>query len=155
MSRFKPVRNIDEIDLKVIDLMTLRKANKEISQALKIPLSTIQRRVRNLIEAGFVNFNAEINYEKFGFKTGLVHVYLKNGNIDETAKKIKELKHITSIEIHIGNSDVLGHVVYKGGKELLNLIASIKSMEAVDKVVWSERVYQSPPKVNSSILTLK
>jgi hypothetical protein len=27
-------------------------------------------------------------------------------------------------------------------------------MEAVDKVVWSERVYQSPPKVNSSILTL-
>jgi DNA-binding Lrp family transcriptional regulator len=108
-------KNIDEIDLKVIDLMTLRKTNKEISQALKIPLSTIQRRVRNLIEAGFVNFNAGINYVKFGFKTGLVHVYLKNGNIDETAKKIKELKHVTSIEIHIGNSDVLGHVVYKGG----------------------------------------
>jgi hypothetical protein len=61
---------------------------------------------------------------------------------------------VTWIEIHIGNSDVLGHVVYNGGKELLNLIASIKSMEAVDKVVWSERVYQSPPKVNSSILTL-
>jgi predicted transcriptional regulator len=52
-------KNIDEIDIKIIDLMILNKNNKEISQDLKIPLSTIQRRVRNLISVGYVTFRAQ------------------------------------------------------------------------------------------------
>jgi DNA-binding Lrp family transcriptional regulator len=139
------------IDIKIINLMVLYKTNKEISRDLDIPLSTIQRRVRNLIAARFVVSNIEINYEMFGFKTGLVHVYLRNGNIEETAKKMQNLNQITDVEIHIGNSDILGNVIYKEGKELLNLIATIKKMPGVDKIIWSERVYQSPPKGNESM----
>lgn len=131
--------------------MVLYKTNKEISQDLKIPLSTIQRRVRNLIFTGYVVSNIEVNYKMFGFKTGLVHVYLRNGNIDEVAKKIHNLNQITYIEIHIGNSDILGNVIYREGKELLNVIAAIKKMAGVDRVVWSERVYQSPSKGNESM----
>ena len=47
-------------------------------------------------------------------------------DIDETAKKVYEVDGITSFEIHIGNSDILANVVYKEGKELLNIIAAIK-----------------------------
>ena len=83
----KFVKNIDAIDIKIIDLMVLYKTNKEISQNLKIPLSTVQRRVRNLITARFVVSNIEVNYQMFGFKTGLLHVYLRNGNIEITTKK--------------------------------------------------------------------
>lgn len=144
------VKNIDAIDTKIINLMLLYKSNKEISKDLKISLSTVQRRVRNLITARFVVSNIEVNYQMFGFKTGLVHVYLRNGNIEETAKKIQNLDQITYVEIHIGNYDILGNVIYKEGKELLNLIATIKKMSGVDKVVWSERVYQSPTKGNDS-----
>jgi predicted transcriptional regulator len=79
--------NIDTIDYRIINLMVMYKTNKGISQDLKIPLSTIQRRVRNLITKGYVVSNIEVNYQMFGFKTGLVHVYLRNGNIKETAKK--------------------------------------------------------------------
>ena len=143
--------NIDTIDYRIINLMVMYKTNKEISQDLKIPLSTIQRRVRNLITKGYVVSNIEVNYQMFGFKTGLVHVYLRNGNIQETAKKIENLDQITCVEIHIGNSDILGNVIYKQGKELLNLIATIKKMQGVDRTVWSERVYQSPPKGNESM----
>jgi len=50
------------------------------------------------------------------------------------------------VEIHIGNSDILGHVIYKEGKDLLDLISSIKRIEGVDRIVWSERIYQSPIK---------
>ena len=122
----KFVKNIDVIDIKIINLMILYKTNKEISRDLNIPLSTVQRRVRNLITARFVVSNIEVNYQMFGFKTGLVHVYLRNGNIEETTKKIENLNEITYVEIHIGNSDILGNVIYKEGKELLNLIATIK-----------------------------
>ena len=144
----KFVKNIDAIDIKIINLLVLYKTNKEISKDLVIPLSAVQRRVRNLITARYVVSNIEVNYQMFGFKTGLVHVYLRNGNIEETTKKIENLNQITFVEIHIGNSDILGNVIYKEGKELLNLIATIKKMQGVDRIVWSERVYQSPSKGN-------
>jgi DNA-binding Lrp family transcriptional regulator len=148
----KFVKNIDAIDTKIINLMLLYKSNKEISKDLKISLSTVQRRVRNLITAKFVGSNIEVNYQMFGFKTGLVHVYLRNGNIEETVKKIQDLDQITYVEIHICNYDILGNVIYSEGKELLNLIATIKKMPGVDKVVWSERVYQGPTKGNDSMV---
>ena len=152
MSKNRIDKSIDEIDIKIIDLMILNKNNKQISQELIIPLSTVQRRVRNLISEGYVTFNAQINYQKFGFKTGLLHIYLKNGDIEETAKKIHNLQNVTTIEIHVGNSDILGHVVYKDGKALLNLISKIKKISDIEKIVWSERIYQSTTKEYDNII---
>ena len=152
MSKNRIDKSIDEIDIKIIDLMILNKNNKQISQELIIPLSTVQRRVRNLISEGYVTFNAQINYQKLGFKTGLLHIYLKSGDIEETAKKIHNLQNVTTIEIHVGNSDILGHVVYKDGKSLLNLISEIKKISDIEKIVWSERIYQSTTKEYDNII---
>ena len=107
-----------------------------------------------MISAGYVTFGVQINYQKFGFKSGLLHIYLRNGNIEESAKKIQYLQNITSVEIHIGNSDILGHVIYKEGKDLLNLISEIKKIDNIEKVVWSERIYQSPSKEKDNILNI-
>jgi Lrp/AsnC family transcriptional regulator, regulator for asnA, asnC and gidA len=147
-------KNIDEIDIRIIDLMILDKNNKEISQDLKIPLSTIQRRVRNLISVGYVTFKAQINYQKFGFKTGLLHIYLRNGNIEETAKKIHSLQNVTTVEIHIGNSDILGHVVYRDSRDLLNLISEVKKLDNIERIVWSERIFQSTSKENKDVINI-
>ena len=75
-----------------------------------------------------------------------MHIYLKNGDIEKTAKKVYDLDGITSFEIHIGNSDILANVVYKEGKELLDIIIAIKKFAEVERIVWSERIYQSPSK---------
>ena len=147
-------KNIDEIDVKIIDLMILNKTNKQISSQLNLPLSTIQRRTRILLTSGLVKSQVQINYHKFGFKTGLLHVYLKNGNIEEMAKSIYKLDGITSVEIHIGNSDILGNVIYKDSGDLLNLVTTIKNMNEVERIVWSERVYQSPSKINEKLKSL-
>ena len=136
----------DSIDIKIIELMVNGRNNKQISSQLSVPLSTIQRRVRALLVSGIITHRVHLNYEKLGFKSGLLHIYLKNGNIDETAKKVYEVDGITSFEIHIGNSDILANVVYKEGKELLNIITTIKKLEGVERIVWSERIYQSPSK---------
>jgi DNA-binding Lrp family transcriptional regulator len=113
---------------------------------LSIPLSTIQRRVRHLLASGIIKSKIEVDYQTLGFKTGLIHIYLKNGSIDTIAKKIHEFEGITSIEIHIGNSDILGNAIYKDGKKLLNLISKIKDIVGVDRIMWSERIYRSQPK---------
>ena len=68
--------HFDEIDVRIMDLLILGKNNKEIATQMKIPLSTIQRRVRNLIYSQSIIVKSNINYEKFGFKTGLLYIYL-------------------------------------------------------------------------------
>lgn len=111
-----------------------------------MPLSTIQRRVRNLFESGIINSKVELDYEKLGYKTGVLNIYLMNGNIDDIAKRIHQLDSVISIEIHIGNCDILANVVYDDGKKLLSIMSEIKNFEGVDRIVWSERIYQSPKK---------
>lgn len=62
------------------------------------------------------------------------------------AKRIDQLEGVTSIEIYIGNSDILANVVYKDGKKLLSLVSIISNLEGVESIAWSERVCQSPHK---------
>lgn len=85
----------------------------------------------------------------------MVHVYLRDGIISEIAKKVFELDGITFVEIHIGNSDILGNIIYKDGKGLLNIISAIKKMQGVEQVVWSERTYPSPLKEYKELESLK
>ena len=141
-SNYSPVLNVDKIDSEIIGLLLNGKNNKEISTKIRIPLSTVQRRVRNLIAKNLVTFNSQINYPKFGFKVGMLHIYLEDGDFERIANKIMELDGVTSVEVHIGNSDLIANVVYRRSIELLELIAKVKSFEKIDKIVWSETVYK-------------
>ena len=78
---------------------------------------------------------SEINYERFGFKMGSLHIYLEDGSIDEVAHQTNEIKGIESVEVHIGNSDLIENVIYKHSKELLDLITQVKKNKKIDKIV--------------------
>ncbi|WP_159357286.1 Lrp/AsnC family transcriptional regulator [Candidatus Nitrosocosmicus agrestis] len=132
--------NVDETDIEIISHLLLGKNNKNISSEMNIPLSTVQRRVRNLISKELVLFSSDINYNKFGFKVGMLHIYQKDGNIERIAEEIKVMPGVRSVEIHIGNSDLIANVVYKDGTDLLKLISKVKSKTGVERIVWSERI---------------
>ncbi len=149
-----PVVNVDRIDNEIIGLLLNGRNNKEISTKIRIPLSTVQRRVRNLISKDLVTFNSEINYQKFGFKLGMLHIYLEDGDFERIADRLKELDGIISVEVHIGNSDLIANVIYKHSIELLELIAKVKSFEKIDKIVWSEMIYKVSSKKNPIIPNL-
>lgn len=134
--------NVDKIDSEIIGLLLNGKNNKEISTKIRIPLSTVQRRVRNLIAKNLVTLNSQINYPKFGFKVGMLHIYLEDGDFERIDNKIMELDGVTSVEVYIGNSDLIANVVYRRSIELLELIAKVKSFEKIDKIAWSEMVYK-------------
>jgi Lrp/AsnC family transcriptional regulator, regulator for asnA, asnC and gidA len=131
--------------------MTIGLANKEIAKRLKIPLSTIQRRTRHLVENGTVSLKAEINLKKMGIKKGMIHVYLSDGNVDQIARKIGTIQAIDSVEVHIGNSDLIGNVLYRDNRQLLQTISDIKRIESVERVVWSEQIYDI--KTNNNVMT--
>jgi len=115
-------------------------SNNQIASKTGRPLSTIQRRRKQILDGGFIKSNYEIDYARFGFKKGLLHVYLKDGDVDITAEKLLELDGVLTVSIHLGNSDVVADYACKDAIDLLNLIAAIKKFPNVDRVIWSEEV---------------
>ena len=145
---------LDKQDYRIINRMIQNADNKDISENLRIPLSTIQRRTRILIREGYIRQVFQPNYKKLGLKKGLLHVYVRTGNIKEMAEELLSSDGIMSAGIHVGNSDIVGEFVYEDNKQLVDLISHVKDNDAVDRVVWSEEVYLLPGKEHSILAVL-
>ena len=145
---------LDKQDYRIINRMLQNADNKDISENLRIPLSTIQRRTRILIREGYIRQIFQPNYKKLGLKKGLLHVYVRTGNIKEMAEELLSSDGIMSAGIHVGNSDIVGEFVYEDSKQLVDLISHAKDNDAVDRVVWSEEVYLLPGKEHSILAVL-
>jgi DNA-binding Lrp family transcriptional regulator len=115
-------------------------SNADIAAELQKPLSTIQRRTRQLVSSGIITQRYRLDYKKLGYKKGFLHVYLKDGKIYEVAEKLRNLDHVLSVSVHIGNSDVVAEYATSESNDLLGLMAEVKHMPTVDRVVWSEEV---------------
>ena len=136
--------NIDNIDKKIIELLLANHDNSFISQKLDIPLSTIQRRTRKLFEKEIISTKIELNYEKLGYKRGLLHIYLKKGQLDKIGQIVVEKRGMLSVSVHVGNSDLVALFVYRDSKDLIETMTNIKEIEGVERVLWSEEVYFIP-----------
>ncbi|HJT84509.1 MAG TPA: Lrp/AsnC family transcriptional regulator [Nitrososphaeraceae archaeon] len=136
---------IDNIDKKIIELLLSNHDNSAIAKKLKIPLSTIQRRTRKLFEKELVSTKVELNYQKLGYKRGLLHVYLQKGLMEQIGKSIVKKRGILSVSVHVGNSDLVALFVYRDTKDLIETMGEIKEIEGVDRVLWSEEVYFIAP----------
>jgi Lrp/AsnC family transcriptional regulator for asnA, asnC and gidA len=132
---------IDNIDMKIIELLTFGQSSKQISDKLEVPLSTIQRRKRKLGERELIVTRTEPNYEKLGFKRGLIHLYINMREIDNVGFKLSKMSGITSASVHVGNSDLVGFFIYRNTRQLLKMTTDVKQIPGVDKVMWSEEVY--------------
>ncbi len=133
--------NLDRVDIKLIDMMLSGLTPRQSAEQMGKPVSTIQRRARLLIKDGILRPNFELGYSKLGIKKGLLHVYLKDGNISEIVDKLQMRKGIFVVSVHLGNSDIIATFIFKDSRDVLDLIAWTKRLPGVEKVVWSEEVY--------------
>lgn len=135
--------------------MTIGNDNKQISTELKIPLSTIQRRTKLILGSGIINIRILPSFKRLGIKKGLLHVYLRNGDIKDSALKVSKMDGILSSSVHVGNSDIVGDYVYEDSEQLVDTISNIKHMENVERVLWSEEVYSVPVNTENVLSSLK
>jgi len=141
-SKINPIINrIDRLDEDIIQLLLKGKNSKDIAYNVRSPLSTVQRRTRKLFENELIVSTVELNYEKLGYKRGLLHLYLSDGIVDEVGKILAERAGILSVAVHIGNSDLVALFIYKDSKQLLETISESKKIKGVERVLWSEEVY--------------
>lgn len=57
---------------------------------------------------------------------------------------MSKLPGVITANVHIGNSDVVLEFLFHDSTEVLNLIASVKKSEEVERIAWSEPVYVVP-----------
>lgn len=57
------------------------------------------------------------------------------------AEKFLDLQGVVSASAHLGNSDIVLEFVFEDSGEVLKLISTVKHLNGVQKVVWSEEVY--------------
>ena len=139
--QYAKTNRIDKLDSEIIQLLLKGKNSKYIANKVKSPLSTVQRRTRKLFEEELIVSTVELNYEKLGYKRGLLHLYLSDGQVDEVGNNLAERAGILSVAVHIGNSDLVALFIYKDSKQLLDTISESKKIKGVERVLWSEEVY--------------
>jgi DNA-binding Lrp family transcriptional regulator len=147
--------SLDSADFKMIALLVTGHDTKQISESLKIPLSTVQRHIRKIMLSGIVQTKIEPNFLRLGIKKGLLNVYLSNGDIKEIAMKISKMDGILSCSVHVGNCDVVGEFVYEDSEQLVDTVSNIRHLEGVRNVLWSEEVYSVPVTAENILSSFK
>ena len=107
-----------------------------------MPLSTIQRRTRRILQSRIIKVDYTLNFKLLGIKRGLLHIYLSDGQLGKTGEKILEMDGILSTTYHVGNSDIVSEFIYENSEDLIDTIADIKQMEGIERILWSEEIFK-------------
>jgi DNA-binding Lrp family transcriptional regulator len=133
-------REIDELDIKLLNLLQRGYDNKQIADKVDNPLSTIQRRTRLIFERGLAASKIEPDYAKLGLKKGYLILRLKGGKIADIVEMLQQVSGIISISANIGVFPLICIIIYRDTKELWNIISNVQELDNVKEVLWSEEV---------------
>ena len=135
---------LDSTNIKIISELVRQPniSSLNLSKKLDIPLSTLQRR-RSRIENDILKRNYTFNYKAFGGRVGDLIVCVDKGKSREVAQALlkRYRNNIVSCNTRINSEhNVSAHTIFKDTGELHELVESIKTMDYVSAVQWSELV---------------
>jgi DNA-binding Lrp family transcriptional regulator len=134
-------REIDELDIKLLNLLQRGYDNKQIADKVDNPLSTIQRRTRLIFERGLAASTIEPDYAKLGYKKGYLILRLNGGKIADMLERLQQVSGIISISANIGIFPLICIIIYRDTEELWNITSNVQELDNVKEVLWSEEVY--------------
>jgi DNA-binding Lrp family transcriptional regulator len=141
----RPDIGLSQIDRKLLKILLspngVQKSTKSISAKLGIPVTTIRRR-RKRLEDKFLKIQYVLDIDKFGWRRVDFFISIRNGMVNTVANRLMELNDVTYVGKSIGEHtiDLRVETIVKDNAVLLDLLESIKGMEGVKDVVWSEIV---------------
>jgi DNA-binding Lrp family transcriptional regulator len=134
------VDSFDEIDLKLLNLFLRYKNNKRIAQESKIPLSTVKRRTKNMLNGGLVSQKVEINYNKLGINKAFLFINTSKKEHSVIVTDLFKINQILSISVTLYNFDLICIVVFKDNKELSGIVSATKKTPGVKKVLIAQEI---------------
>ena len=141
----KQESSISELDRKLLKILLMpngdSKSSKSLSAKLGIPITTVRRR-RKRLEDKFLKINYVLDISKFGWKRIDFFISIRNGMVDAVAKKLLDIDEVTYVGKSIGEHtiDLRIETIVKDNASILDHLETIKAMDGVNDVVWSEIV---------------
>ena len=134
---------IDRTNIAIIDALVNdpNMSSREISQRLKVPLSTIQRR-RSILERSVLLKQYQIDIREFGWRTADLFLSVGKGNSEKIAELLLTKPNVLSVSTRVGNPEinVAAQFFFRDSQELHRLIEEVKAIGNVERVEWSEVV---------------
>jgi DNA-binding Lrp family transcriptional regulator len=140
-AKMRQQKEVDELDLQLLNLLLKGFDNKRIADTTESPLSTIQRRTRLIFERGLATSKVEPDYKRLGFKKGFLAIRLKGGRIQSMVERLQGIRGIIAISANIGTFPITCTIAYKNTPELWNMISSVQELDNIQEVLWSEEIY--------------
>ncbi|MDW0257065.1 MAG: winged helix-turn-helix transcriptional regulator [Nitrososphaeraceae archaeon] len=141
----RPDIGLSQIDRKILKILLTPnghlKSTKSISTKLGIPITTVRRR-RKRLEDKFLKVQYVLDIEKFGWRRIDFFISIRNGMVDAVAKKLLDIDEVTYVGKSIGEHtiDLRIETIVKDNASILDHLETIKAMDGVKDVVWSEIV---------------
>ena len=134
----------DSIDINIIRELLANADIKsvDIASKYKVPISTIQRRRKRLVDS-ILEKKYLIDITKRDLRTGIILANVKRGKAKEVAKMILERHKSNAISSSIRINDqnnVITEIIYNTSSELYNILENVKKIPYVSSATWSELV---------------
>ncbi len=130
-------------------------SSRMLEQKLGIPRSTIQRR-RSHLERTYLEHPYFLDLAKLGFRRVDLLISTRGGATDAIAHELLKRDEVVSVGKSIGEHtiDLRAEIIIKDNSELLGLLETVKSMNNVNDVIWSEIVHVMGQKRSIPSLTI-
>ncbi len=133
---------LDKSDIKIARLLLKNPDLKshEISSALGIPLSTIQRR-RTRLERTVLQKRYEFDMALKGYRLGALHMKVGQGRTEEAGTRL--LKDIPDSILKVSttvnsSTNLVAEIIYPDSETLHHILEKVRAIPSVSRVDWWE-----------------
>ena len=119
---------MDELDRKIIQILqgNGRASNARIARDVGVSEGTVRRRLKTLVQDGYIKVVALPDPEVLGYDTeALVGIQVDPDKIDEVATTLVELKESSWVSVTTGSFDIFCWVTLPTSEELGNFLKAV------------------------------
>lgn len=146
---------IDKKILKILLLPNGKITSDVLSKKLGIPRTTVQRR-RLMLEKRFLHVVYTLKLEELGFRRIDFLISTQSGKTIDIAESLLERDEVVYVGRSVGQHtiDLKAEIIVKDNIELLDMLETVKAMDGVREVEWTEiiKVVGRKQSIPSSII---
>ncbi|MDD5093479.1 MAG: Lrp/AsnC family transcriptional regulator [Dehalococcoidia bacterium] len=145
MSEKTAKKPLDELDRMIISELEVdaRRSAKELAAKLGTSHTTVQRRLRYLLDEGIISFVTIADHKTLGYLTlVLLGINIRPGKVDAVATRIASLDYSKMVSATLGHYDLLVSMSIEGLEDLGGFVSTdlgaIKEITNIDSMIILE-----------------